>query len=285
MKILKQFLFGLLVLANCCAFAQKKEKTYLDYYNQGLEKFQQKNYTEAESLFTQSIRMSAHGDTYFNLALTKMKLMDTCGYCDNLKIARQYGDKKADSIYNKNCLHRNLIHYDNRKHPDSSFYSEMAKYVCKNKSELVIEYYIKNLITSQISSYTETYTDSVNFREKKAFTTFPDLKKFSADNVVFTVVEVMPVYPGGEEERIKFLSSNVKYPEDAKKKGIQGTVFVTFVIEEDGSVGDVKVLRGIGGGCDEEAVRVVKMMPKWTPGRQSGKVVRVQFNMPLRFTL
>ncbi len=76
----------------------------------------------------------------------------------------------------------------------------------------------------------------------------------------------MPAYPGGDDARIAFLVQNIKYPEQAKKNGIQGKVFVTFVIETDGSITNVKVLRGIGGGCDEEAARVIKLMPKWNPG-------------------
>lgn len=71
----------------------------------------------------------------------------------------------------------------------------------------------------------------------------------------------------------------------ARESGIQGTVYVTFVVERNGNVTDVRVLRGIGGGCDEEAVRVIKAMPKWNPGKQRGKPVRVQFNMPIKFTL
>jgi len=71
----------------------------------------------------------------------------------------------------------------------------------------------------------------------------------------------------------------------ARESGIEGTVYVTFVVEKDGSITDVRVLRGIGGGCDKEAIRVVKEMPKWDPGKQRGKPVRVQFNMPIRFTL
>jgi protein TonB len=102
---------------------------------------------------------------------------------------------------------------------------------------------------------------------------------------IFTVVEEMPTFPGGDESRVKFLTENIKYPQMAKESGIQGTVFVTFVIDEKGRVADVKVLRGIGGGCDEEAIRVVKMMPPWNAGKQSGKPVRVQFNMPIKFTL
>jgi protein TonB len=102
---------------------------------------------------------------------------------------------------------------------------------------------------------------------------------------IFTVVEEMPSFPGGDESRIKFLTENIKYPQMAKESGIQGTVYVTFVINEKGKVADVRVLRGIGGGCDEEAIRVVNMMPPWNAGKQSGKAVRVQFNMPIKFTL
>lgn len=102
---------------------------------------------------------------------------------------------------------------------------------------------------------------------------------------IFTVVEEQPGYPGGEEARIAYLQQNIKYPEEAKELGIQGKVFVTFVVEVDGSITDVRVLRGIGGGCDEEAIRVVKSMPKWVPGKQRGVPVRVQFNLPIKFTL
>jgi periplasmic protein TonB len=102
---------------------------------------------------------------------------------------------------------------------------------------------------------------------------------------VFTVVEQMPEFRGGDEARIKFLTNNIQYPREAKESGIQGTVYVTFVIAENGRVTDAKVLRGIGGGCDQEALRVVRLMPPWKPGKQAGKAVRVQFNMPIRFTL
>ena len=102
---------------------------------------------------------------------------------------------------------------------------------------------------------------------------------------IFTVVEESPSFPGGDEARIRFLTENIKYPQIARESSIQGTVYVTFVVERNGNVTDVRVLRGIGGGCDEEAVRVIKAMPKWNPGKQRGKPVRVQFNMPIKFTL
>ena len=102
---------------------------------------------------------------------------------------------------------------------------------------------------------------------------------------IFTVVESMPSFPGGDKARIRFLNENIEYPTMARESGIQGRVYVTFVVERNGIVTDVKILRGIGGGCDEEAIRVVKAMPKWIPGKQRGKPVRVQFTLPIKFTL
>ncbi|MDP2723836.1 MAG: energy transducer TonB [Bacteroidales bacterium] len=102
---------------------------------------------------------------------------------------------------------------------------------------------------------------------------------------IFTVVESMPDFPGGMGKLMSYLASNIKYPPLAKESGIQGRVFINFVVEPDGSISQVKVLRGIGGGCDEEAVRVVQAMPKWKPGMQRGKPVRVSYNLPVKFTL
>lgn len=102
---------------------------------------------------------------------------------------------------------------------------------------------------------------------------------------IFTIVEEMPSFPGGEAELFKYLGKNIKYPQMATDAGISGVVYVTFVVDKDGKIRDVKVLRGIGGGCDEEAVRVVKSMPSWKPGKQRGKAVTVQYNLPIRFTL
>jgi len=106
-----------------------------------------------------------------------------------------------------------------------------------------------------------------------------------AEMEIFTVVEDAPGFPGGDEARIKYLQNNIKYPQMARESGIQGTVYVTFVVERDGKVTNVQILRGIGGGCDEEAIRVIQNMPSWNPGKQRGKPVRVQFNMPIKFTL
>jgi periplasmic protein TonB len=101
----------------------------------------------------------------------------------------------------------------------------------------------------------------------------------------FSVVEQMPEFPGGEEKLKQFLANNIRYPKLAMESSIQGTVYLTFVISEDGSIQDIKVLRGLGGGCDEEAVRIINLMPKWIPGKQNGKAVDVQMNLPVKFIL
>ena len=102
---------------------------------------------------------------------------------------------------------------------------------------------------------------------------------------IFTVVENDPEFPGGMEALYKYLAQNIKYPQLARDNNITGRVYVTFVVERDGSITGCKVLRDIGGGCGAETVRVVKSMPKWTPGKQRGKAVRVQFNLPVNFNL
>lgn len=105
------------------------------------------------------------------------------------------------------------------------------------------------------------------------------------DEEVFSVVEQMPSFPGGEAQMMAYISKNLKYPEIAYKSGIQGRVFVKFVVERDGSITNVVVQRGIGGGCDEEAVRVIQSMPKWNPGKQKGETVRVSYMVPIFFKL
>ena len=106
-----------------------------------------------------------------------------------------------------------------------------------------------------------------------------------ATDKVLEKAEVMPEFPGGEQAMMKFVAENVQYPEEAKEKEISGRVLVGFIVEKDGSIADVKVVKGIGGGCDEEAVRVVKAMPKWKPGMDKGKPVRVHYMLPLIFKL
>jgi protein TonB len=104
-------------------------------------------------------------------------------------------------------------------------------------------------------------------------------------NQVYTFVEHMPQFPGGDDELFKYIGKSIKYPKKAKKKGIQGTVYITFVVEIDGTLSGIKVLRGVHKDIDKEAIRTISTMPKWKNGSHRDTPARVQMNLPIRFTL
>ena len=111
------------------------------------------------------------------------------------------------------------------------------------------------------------------------------IEKVAEDVEIFGMVEEMPSFPGGEVKLVEYIAKNLNYPQEAIEKGIEGRVFVGFIIDVDGSVTDVKLLRGIGGGCDEEAIRVIKSLPKWRPAEQNGVFSRVSYQIPVNFKL
>lgn len=102
---------------------------------------------------------------------------------------------------------------------------------------------------------------------------------------IFTVVETMPQFPGGDAALLQFLAKSIKYPVIAQENGIQGRVICAFVVNRDGSIVDAEVLRGVDPSLDKEALRVINTMPKWSPGKQRGKPVRVKYTVPITFRL
>jgi len=135
-----------------------------------------------------------------------------------------------------------------------------------------ILYSILIFIFSQFNVFSqdENNVDSISTKTRKSDSVF---------------VDILPQYPGGTEALYRFIADNIKYPEKAKNASVEGKVYASFVIEQDGSVGEMKILKGIGYGCDEETLRVIAMMPNWTPGMQNNKAVRVQMNLPVSFKL
>lgn len=107
----------------------------------------------------------------------------------------------------------------------------------------------------------------------------------SGNTEIFTVVEESPSFIGGQTAMVQFLSKNLQYPTEALEKNVEGVVYVSFIVEKDGLISNVILKRDIGSGCGEEALRVVKMMPNWLPGKQKGKAVRTQFILPISFKL
>lgn len=107
----------------------------------------------------------------------------------------------------------------------------------------------------------------------------------SDEGEIFQVVEQMPEFPGGMQALMAYLSKNIKYPSVAQDNGIQGRVFVSFVVNKDGSIVDPEVIKSVDAALDKEAMRVIKAMPKWNPGKQRGKPVRVKYTVPVLFRL
>ena len=136
----------------------------------------------------------------------------------------------------------------------------------------------------QDAEQADNNTNKVNDIVKDREGDDPDLQKNDNDKA-YDVVEEMPQYPGGVGKLMEYVSMNVRYPKEAESKSIQGRVIITFVIEKDGSITDAEVIKSVDPALDAEALRVVKAMPKWTPGKQEGKLIRVKYTMPITFAL
>ena len=136
----------------------------------------------------------------------------------------------------------------------------------------------------QDAEQADNNTNKVNDIVKDKEGDDPDLQKNDNDKA-YDVVEEMPQYPGGVGKLMEYVSMNVRYPKEAESKSIQGRVVTTFVVEKDGSITDAEVIKSVDPALDDEALRVVKAMPKWTPGKQEGKPIRVKYTMPITFAL
>ena len=258
----KELLFSVLLLMSAFAFSQSAK--CIRNYDKGTKAIESNNYQEGIRYLTLSINEFATPDAYFNRAAAYSYIGDTCKFCDDLINASKMHDNDALNLFNEHCAYSRhaagVPDSVKSKYPDI-ISIEIINTKCNSDS--MIRFIRKNN-GQQTSSLLITEIDS---------------------SPVFTIVEEMPSFVGGEDARYQFLASNIIYPEKAATYQIQGTVYVSFIINGEGYVTDVKILRGIGGGCDEEAVRVVQMMPKWNPGKQKGKSVRVLFNMPIEFRI
>jgi len=257
---MKKELFALcLIIQALVVFSQHKNAD--KSFKLGVKALELKAYQEAVNQFTLSLEEDPNVDTYFNRSMAYYYLGDSCGFCNDLKSAAGLKDSQAEDLYIQKCLYFRLDYNvpDSIRQKNRGI-SHFKKVYDKCSTDSTVVYIFE-----------DNKTDSVLVVDE--------------DLPVFVIVEQMPEYPGGESKRNEYLAQNLVYPEYATKKGIQGTVYVSFIVATDGSVTNVNLLRGIGGGCDEEALRVIREMPKWIPGRQNGKAVRVKFNMPIYFKL
>ncbi|MEI8046309.1 MAG: TonB family protein [Bacteroidota bacterium] len=232
-------------------------------YKKGTKALKSKEYEKAISLFTYSISKFPLADAYYNRSAAYYFLGDTCRFCLDLKNAVGLGDGEAIKLYKEKCIYSTI---DNNL-PDS------VKLRVPTATHLEIQH--------ELFGKDSTIYVISNRNGRSEEIDISDIYTYDA----FVIVEEMPSFPGGGEALIRYISENLHYTDDARKNHIQGTVYVLFVVEKDGSIRNAKVLKGIGGSCDKEAIRLVLHMPKWNPGKQGGEPVRVRYNMPVSFPL
>jgi len=183
------------------------------------------------------------------------------------------------------CLLAGCENIDRRKIPVATSLSDAN--LSANEDTIIFWFTLTDRLISALPEYWRKNLKWRNYLRVP----YIDHSRISDDDTIwqhpysFVTLESLPESLGGVDAMHQFLKENIVFPTEAFERGIQGTVFVTFVVERDGSISNVRVLRGIGGGADEEAVRIVSMMPRWTPGMHEGRPVRVQFNIPIRFSL
>jgi len=256
----KIYLLSILIVSSLVVYSQTGNS--MKDYEKGTAAAKSGKFQESITFFSRSIDELPTADAYYNRAAVYYELGDTCNFCKDLNSAVKLNDSDAKKLYFEKCTFTKIVtdipDSIRLNHPGIS-HIEIVRYFCKYDSTI-------NFVSD--SKSVELLTENIDYENDKPY----------------VVVENMPEYPGGDKAMRRFLSKNIHYPQTARRNGIQGTVYVAYIVERDGSIGNVKLLTRIGGGCDEEAIRVVKSMPNWIPGTQSGKKVRVQFNLPIKFS-
>ena len=233
-----------------------------------------KEYKNAESYYFSALEYYPSSEIYEQLSRISFYLGDTCEFCSRAFDAIGFRNKEIIENYTKFC--KDTIRYADSL--DCHFFCEKSRDCQKNYYQ---NFYIKNKDSIITSFYIidPNYNVIMNPYEK-----FPSLNN-SLKNFVFCKTDTYPKFGYEEKDLLLYLHNNLIYPTFAKETGAQGTVFITFIVDENGNVQNVKIVRGIEKSLDEEALRVVKSMPKWIPGKYNSHPVKVQFNLPIRFTL
>lgn len=364
--------------------AQEKDESKI-LYDLGNVAFSQKEYKKADSLFTLSLEILPHPDTYFNRAVCRNKLNDFFGYCTDLGAASGLNDKEAYNIYWKVCAKRDTIFYRKTGEKSNKASYDIAELITKYEYNSNFDYEKIDAKDSILVSCIRLNSDSIYRKCKQVNSpefnrgmngvlTFININSKFAKHVqdnnlygkvyvailidetgkvfdskllfglkdngtkdlaesflkmplwksaelngrkikyqmslaisfnggitevaefaplkrslseVYTVVEEMPEFPGGPMAMMRFIQKTISYPRTALEKGLSGKCFVRFIVNINGSISDIQVVKGIDNcpDCDAEAIRTIQMMPLWKPGKQKGKAVPVYFNLPINFQL
>lgn len=266
---MKNILFLLLFLM-MITYVGAQTKTSVKAYEKGSKALEKKDYPEAITLLTASIAEHPTANAYFNRAVAYFYLGDSCSFCNDLINAGSMNDRQAEQLYQEKCMYSVLT----KTIPDSVLLENP-------RVNLIEKRFHKCLQDSSIHYITKYDTEW-----RPGTITKPEIVNVDRDTLeVYTVVEQMPEFDKNWKSIYEYIATIIQYPLEARERYIEGSVYVNYIVLADGRVANVNVMKGIGFGCDEEAVRIVQALPRWTPGNQRGKNVAVNMNLKVTFKL
>ena len=279
-------------------------KYYNIFCSSNTEKEKMMNfYKVSEPIYSAIVKTHPSSNAYFDLALTKAKLGDKCAFCQYLDSTSKRGFEGNIiwNLFKKACCSKEIVQINDSAQNDFKILNIISTSNCTNERKECIFLKINqkndtimNFSADIIPKGFVVKIDTMEKAGESKHTFYIDTISKNAElincnskkiNNIITIHIIMPSFKGGEDAMYEWLGENIKYPQVAKETGVSGTVIVTFVVEKDGSITGIKILKNVGGGCGAEALRVVNAMPKWIPGTQNGNLVRVQYNLPIRFSL
>jgi len=248
------------------------------YHQKGVASLKKNDFTKAESNFLRSINEYPTKETYYDLAQLYKKTNKKCEYCKCIQLFTMYGYNDSIGLFYSDCFTKDEYIYEN----DSSLNIEKSTclYIdnCNHKKDRI---YVFRKNGNIIYSFFLEKWDGQN--DTKMLDSFPDPN--NNKNIVYTQIEDVPLYKGGESARMEFLNNNLIYPEISRVENKQGIVKITITIDENGYVTNPYVIYSVDKNLDKEALRVVNLMPKWIPGKFNGVNVKMRFVLPIIFRL
>lgn len=274
-KLKLYFLIQILFLVSCYLYGQKVDTSEI-YYQAGIKEFSVRNYKVADSLFSISLKYNKHKDTYFNRAVSREKLNNKKGYCEDLVDASILGDTEALTVFCQTCgkaIDTLYFLSDNSKGDKKHFYYYKVNYTSNYVTPFDINF-LNKYVEKEIN---EKVTKAIEDRYETIFK--PD------NNGIYYNTETPVEFPGGDEALEAFIKKNLIIPDRIKNNKLQGKVILKFIINEDGSITDLKMLHGMPDcmQCGVEAVKMAKLMPSWIPGTVKGKPVKCQWTLDVKF--
>lgn len=273
----------ILFFTNSIVNGQSNERIAAVNYNKGLDKYNQKKYKEADSLFSVALKYFSFPDAFLNLALTRLNLEDKCGYCNNLDSAQMYCDWYAMIYFTQNCKKRDSINYVNNINNDSIYYSIIETETCSNKQYQY--FFIKNFKSGKIKIYYIIKDTQANNNEVDYKTSFPVFSKIPSNRLNFFIIENIPENTNIDPILYNFITNNLKYYQGTKKKQIYGKANIGFEFEENGDLYDIRLYRGAKKDYDKITMNVIKPNPKFIPKKDFVKPDDVNIIIPVYFSL